>query len=138
MAVTGQQGYKWNNATQGLDGQIVYLSAAGVADYTTGVTQVPEGVLSNKPKQYETAQVQVPQEGDIVAALVECTVGIAVGDPIMSNSTGRGVKAAKNGTYVTTFAWIIGHAVEAAPAGAGDRVIGVRWSPQEGSYVAGS
>lgn len=123
---------KWNNATQGLDGQIVYMSAAGVADFTTGITLAPEGVLLNKPKQNETAQI-VDTPGQVAMVLADGTTNIAVGDLLKSNATGRAVKAAKGGSYVTTIAWVIGHALEACTAA--DKLIAVKWNPIEGSYT---
>lgn len=133
MPTTGDKGKKWANATQGVEGQIVYESAAETLDFTTGLTQAPLGVLSNRPKVGETAQYANPKDGDTVLVLVDGTVNIAVGDLLKTNATGRGVKAAKNATVVATVAWIIGYAQEACVGV--DKLISVRWRPLEGQYV---
>lgn len=135
MPISGNVGYKWANATQGVPGQIVYLSAAGTVDFTTAVTQRPRGVLLNAPKQNETAQVNFPDPGELVQVLADGTTDIAVGDRLKTNATGRAIKAgAKSGTYVATEVWIIGAAEEAFTTN-GDGVITVHWGVLEGHWT---
>lgn len=135
MPISGNKGYKWANATQGIPGQIVYVNTSGDADFTTGVTLMPRGVLLNAPKQNETAQVSFPSYGELVQVLADGTTDLAIGDKLKSNSTGRAVKAgAKSGTYVTTEVWIIG-AIEQAFATNGDGLVTMRWCPQEGHWT---
>ena len=135
MPISGNTGYKWANATQGVPGQIVYLSAAGTVDFTTAVTQFPRGVLLNAPKQNETAQVSFPSNGELVQVLADGTTDILVGDRLKSNATGRAIKAgAKNATYIATEVWIIGQAEEGYVTAA-DGLITARWEPTEGHWT---
>jgi hypothetical protein len=132
---SGNRSYKWNNATQGIVGQIVYVSADGTVDFTTGVTLFPRGVLLNAPKQGETAQINFPAQGELVVMLCDGTTDIAVGDRIKSNATGRGIKAgAKSGTYVTTEVWIVGVA-DVAFTTNGDGLIQVIWDRMAGDWT---
>lgn len=135
MPKSGNPSYKWANATQGIPGQIVYLSAEGTVDFTTAVTQFPRGVLLNAPKQNETAQVNFPSQGDLVQILADGTTDIAAGDRLKTNATGRAIKAgAKSGTYVATEVWIIGAAEEAFTTD-GVGLITARWEPTEGHWT---
>jgi hypothetical protein len=132
---SGNKSYKWANATQGIIGQIVYVSAADTADFTTGVTLFPRGVLLNAPKQNETAQINFPAQGSLITILADGTTDIAVGDRLKSNATGRAIKAgAKSGTYVTTEVWIVGHAEQAFTTN-GDGLIMAYWDPHEGHWT---
>ena len=135
MPTTGVKGYKWGNATQGVQGQIVYKTAVDTVDFTTAVTQFPHGVLLNAPKQNETAQVNIPQDGDIVLLLANGTTDIASGDRLKTNSTGRGIKAgAKSGTYVATEVWIVGVSEEDFTANQ-DGLIAAKWKVLEGNWT---
>jgi hypothetical protein len=135
MPISGNKGYVWANATQGIPGQIVYVNTSGEADFTTAVTVMPRGVLLNAPKQGEGAQVSFPAYGELVEILADGTTDLAIGDKLKSNSTGRGVKAgAKSATYVATEVWIVG-AIEEAFTTNGDGRVTARWCPQEGHWT---
>jgi hypothetical protein len=135
MPTSGVKNYKWANATQGIPGQIVYITAADTVDFTTAVTQMPRGVLLNAPKQNETAQVNSPKDGDIVQVLGEGTTDILIGDRLKTNATGRAIKAAaKSATYVATEVWIIGQAEEGFTTNA-DGLITARWNQHEGHWT---
>jgi len=135
MPLSGVKGYKWANATQGIQGQIVYVNTSGEADFTTGVTLWPRGVLLNAPKQGETAQVNFPNVGDLAQVLCDGTTDIVIGDRLKSNATGRGIKAGvKSATYVATEVWVIGSAEEAFTTN-GDGILTVRWEPHEGHWT---
>lgn len=135
MLESGVKAYEWANATQGIVGQIVYLTSAGKLDYDTGIAIMPRGVLLNAPKQGEQAQVNFPDQGDLVLMLADGTTDIAIGDKLKSNSTGRAIKAgAKSPTYVATETWIVGQAEQAFTTN-GDGLILVRWDKHEGSWT---
>lgn len=132
---SGNKSYKWANATQGIAGQIVYVSADSTVDYTTGVTLFPRGVLLNAPKQGETAQINFPAQGELVTMLADGTTDIAVGDKLKTNATGRAIKAgAKSATYVTTEVWIVGVAEQAFTTN-GDGLIPVTWDRMAGDWT---
>jgi len=135
MPSSGEHGaYKWANATQGIQGQLAKLSAAETLDVSTSLADTPYGPLLNQPKQNEGAQVPNPKYGEDVQVLCDGTTDILVGDPIKVNATGRGVKAARSGTFVATTTYIIGYAQEGFTTN-GDGVITIKWMPQEGSWA---
>jgi len=137
MPTSGIRGFKWNNATQGVQGQIVKLTASGVVDFCTAITDVPIGFLLNQPKQNESAQVAMPGDdvaGPICLVLLNGTSAITFGDLIKTNATGRGVKAAVAGAYITTVAYVVGNAMEAWST-ASDALIPVRINIVEGQYA---
>lgn len=129
---SGNKGKKWNNATQGIQGQLTKRSGADTVDISTSIADEPIGPLVNAPKQNETAQIPTPGMGEVVQVLADGTSAIAVGDPLKTNATGRAVKATRAGAFVTTVTYIIGYAEEALTAA--DKQISVRWFPQEGSW----
>lgn len=135
MPTSGVKNYKWANATQGIMGQIVYLTAAETVDFTTAVTQFPIGVLVNQPKQNETAQVGPLSDGDIVTVLADGTTDILFGDRLKTNATGRAIKAgAKSATYIATEVWIVGQAQEGYTTNA-DGLITMKWRALEGHWT---
>lgn len=131
---SGNKSYKWANATQGIVGQIVYVSADSTVDYTTGMTLKPRGVLLNAPKQNETAQINFPAQGAVVTILADGTTDIAVGDRLKTNATGRAIKATKSATQVATEAWIAAVSEQAFTTN-GDGLITAEWCPQEGDWT---
>jgi hypothetical protein len=134
MPTSGVKNYKWANATQGIQGQLVKLTVAETVDVSTSIADTPFGPLANAPKQNETAQPTYMMLGDMVQVLADGTTDILIGDPLKVNATGRAVKAARSGTFVATVTWIIGFAMEGFTTN-GDGIITVRWIPQEGSWA---
>jgi hypothetical protein len=134
MPTIGVKNYKWANATQGIQGQLIKVTAAETADISTSIADTPFGPLSNAPKQGETAQPTDMILGSMVQVLADGTTDIAVGDYLKVNGSGRAVKATRSGTFVATATWIIGTAMEAFTTN-GDGIITAKWLPQEGSWA---
>lgn len=89
----------------------VYISSADTVTIT-GASGKVNGILLNKPKTGEAAQV-CTASGVLSKLAVDATTDIAPGDPLEADAASKGVKFTINGAG-TTGTYLIGWANEAA------------------------
>lgn len=99
---------QWANATQAVQYTVCKVtSTEGSVDLAAAVTDYPLGILQNAPKQNEAANVRISGWSYAVAG----ANNLAAGDRLKVDTSGRVVAATKNGTYVTSFKYIVGTAL---------------------------
>ena len=110
----GKYSCKWANATRGVPGIGVKLSAEETGDVATAQTDVPLGILMNDPAQNDHANVQLAASGGIVRAIAGAA--IALNALVCVNGSGKFVTVVQSATQdaTTEFAW--GRCVKAALA----------------------
>lgn len=90
---------------------IVRQTAENAVNLTTAATQLPAGVLQNKPTSGQIAEVAEGGHCKVIAG-----GNVAVGDPLVSDGNGKAIAATRAAAGAQPLSWVIGFARRAGVA----------------------